>query len=276
MASPQAENGHLDLANELAEAFQKLQLSGYQWRILWVILRQTYGWHKKTDRISLSIFEEKTGIPQKHLIPALKELVERKIIIKDKETYIIRYGLQKDYELWKPLLKSGLPKSGFPEIRSPGNGREDLPKSGVKPLPKSGDTKENKETPKKKRQGDSSDPAFEQFYRAYPKHKAREKAEKAWIKLNPSIEFIPIILTALEKHKQSEDWKKENGKYIPYPATWLNDRRWEDEISKAATIPTGLIPENNKTKELFRHMEAAQAGATGVDPRQFRPDSLGG
>jgi hypothetical protein len=139
-----------------------------------------------------------------------------------------------------------------------------------------GDTKEIKETTKKKRLRDSPNPAFEQFYMAYPKKKARRAAERAWMKLNPSIEVIQTILTALEKHKQSEDWKKENGKYIPHPATWLNGRRWEDEISKAATIPTGLIPENNKMKELFRQMEAAQEEATGVDPRQFRPDCLGG
>lgn len=80
MASPQVENGHVDIANELAEAFQGVQLSGHQWRILWVILRQTYGWHKKAERISLSTFEKKTGIPTKHITRELKDLLARKII----------------------------------------------------------------------------------------------------------------------------------------------------------------------------------------------------
>ena len=39
-----------------------------------------------------------------------------------------------------------------------------------------------------------------------------------------------MLIDAIEKQKQTPDWNKENGKYIPYPATWLNGRRWEDEI----------------------------------------------
>ena len=35
-------------------------------------------------------------------------------------------------------------------------------------------------------------------------------------------------MAAIEVAKESADWKKEGGKYIPYPATWLNNRRWED------------------------------------------------
>ena len=34
----------------------------------------------------------------------------------------------------------------------------------------------------------------------------------------------------IERFKQTNDWQKENGKYIPYPSTWLNNKRWEDEF----------------------------------------------
>ena len=47
--SPQAENGHLRIASEVVEAMYQLQLSGSQWRLLLVILRQTWGWKKKTE-----------------------------------------------------------------------------------------------------------------------------------------------------------------------------------------------------------------------------------
>jgi phage replication O-like protein O len=104
-ANPQAEDGHLDIANELAEAFFNLQLSGNQWRILWVIFRQTYGWHKKTDRISVSQFERKTGLKRRHVVRALNDMVERKIITKNDTTFISTYGFQKDYLKWKPLPK---------------------------------------------------------------------------------------------------------------------------------------------------------------------------
>ena len=105
--SPQAENGHIDIAHELAEAFYKLQLSGNQWRLLWVILRQSYGWKKKQDRISFTFFENRTGIDRRNIGRELKELVSRQIIVKNDNSYIVSYGLQKDYSKWifKPLSK---------------------------------------------------------------------------------------------------------------------------------------------------------------------------
>ena len=36
------------------------------------------------------------------------------------------------------------------------------------------------------------------------------------------------MLDAVRKQKLSDDWTKENGKFIPYPATWLNGQRWLD------------------------------------------------
>lgn len=233
-ANPQAENGHIDIAHEIAEAFFNLQLSGNQWRILWVILRQTYGWKKEVDRISISFFERKTKLKRRHIVRALRELVERKIVTKNDTSFITTYGFQKDYTKWEPLPKMTLVSN---QKRLPGDGEEPsesetvtkndtFPKMTLKPLPKLVPTKENKKklyTPEN----------FEPFYKAYPKKKARRDAEKAWAKLNPSPELTQTILTALEKQKRSEEWQKEGGKYIPYPATWINGRRWEDEVKEA-------------------------------------------
>ena len=41
--------------------------------------------------------------------------------------------------------------------------------------------------------------------------------------------------------KELDDWKKQNGKYIPYPSTWLNQKRWEDEV---ITISESNNPNN--------------------------------
>ena len=150
-ASPQAENGHIDIAHELAEAFYKLQLSGYQWRLLWVIFRQTYGWKKKQDRISISFFEERTGIDRRNIAHALSDLAERKIIVKNNNGFIVSYGIQKNYVKWicKPLLKSTTRRNktelsqedtSKPLLKSP------MLKSTTKPLLKSTPTKETKET----------------------------------------------------------------------------------------------------------------------------------
>lgn len=76
---------------------------------------------------------------------------------------------------------------------------------------------------------------FENFYGNYPKKKARQDAFKAWQTLNPDGILLAIILDSLSKFKKSPDWTKENGKYIPLPASWLRGRRWEDEGTDTAT-----------------------------------------
>lgn len=72
---------------------------------------------------------------------------------------------------------------------------------------------------------------FDKFWQAYPKKVSKKQAQKSWKKINPSLELFEKILKALEMVKQTEQWKKDNGKYVPYPATWLNQERWTDEIN---------------------------------------------
>ena len=67
---------------------------------------------------------------------------------------------------------------------------------------------------------------FEKFWSAYPKKKDKANAVKAFKKVKVP---VSVLLDAIEKQKKSEDWKKEGGKFIPYPTTWLNGKRWEDE-----------------------------------------------
>ena len=55
-------------------------------------------------------------------------------------------------------------------------------------------------------------------------------AIKAWKKINPSPELVKKIVNSVEIQSHSEQWRRDNGRFIPYPATWLNNRRWEDEV----------------------------------------------
>lgn len=89
-----------------------------------------------------------------------------------------------------------------------------------------------KRTPRK-----SYSERFEKFWSAYPKKKAKGDAEKAFTKLKPDDELLETILKALEWQRTSKDWTKDNGQYIPNPATYLNGRRWEDEQGAEVTSP---------------------------------------
>lgn len=70
---------------------------------------------------------------------------------------------------------------------------------------------------------------FDAFWNAYPKKVGKGAAEKSFKKLKPSGDLLQRMLSAIETQKQSDQWKRDNGQYIPNPATWLNQTRWEDE-----------------------------------------------
>lgn len=76
-----------------------------------------------------------------------------------------------------------------------------------------------------------ADRLFDEFWDAYPKKKAKDDAKKAWDKRRPNDAFLTIILAALDEQCQSGEWRKEDGRYIPYPATWLNRGQWTDSVA---------------------------------------------
>lgn len=77
----------------------------------------------------------------------------------------------------------------------------------------------------------SYDARFIEFWNAYPRKKSKGTAWKAWQRLRPDEALIISINTGLLRSKASVDWKSENGKFIPYPASWLNAHGWEDEVA---------------------------------------------
>ena len=72
--------------------------------------------------------------------------------------------------------------------------------------------------------------SFDLFWDKYPKKVKKKKARDLWQKLRPDAGLVSVILDALEKQKRSDRWKRDGGQYIPDPTTWLNGRRWEDEL----------------------------------------------
>lgn len=85
---------------------------------------------------------------------------------------------------------------------------------------------------------------FPRFWVSYPKKRSKGQAEKAWSKLKPDELLQDRILHALELAKTSVDWKKNGGEFIPYPATWLNAKGWEDEFKSPGPPPERLSVKN--------------------------------
>ena len=83
---------------------------------------------------------------------------------------------------------------------------------------------------KSKRSKEELEKKFIEFWDKYPKKVSKKNAKKAFIKLNPSDEQLEKIYKALAE--QTKKWKDKQ--FIPYPATWINGERWEDETDTTA------------------------------------------
>lgn len=76
--------------------------------------------------------------------------------------------------------------------------------------------------------------SFLTFWNAYPNKQAKATASKAWARVQKEPGILETVLRAIEVQKSSEAWQKDGGKFIPHPATWINGRRWEDEMPDTA------------------------------------------
>lgn len=77
---------------------------------------------------------------------------------------------------------------------------------------------------------DNNENKFDRFWSVYPRHVAKAEARKKFEKLNPDDELFEVIINAVQRQKESEQWMKDNGQYIPHPSTWIHQRRWEDDM----------------------------------------------
>lgn len=75
---------------------------------------------------------------------------------------------------------------------------------------------------------------FAEFWSEYPKRVSKAQAERAWSKLSPDESLQAEIIASVRAWKATAQWAESDGKFVPYPATWLNAGGWQDEIPKSA------------------------------------------
>lgn len=78
-----------------------------------------------------------------------------------------------------------------------------------------------------------TDDLFNRFWDKYPRKTDKTKAKAKWAKLKVNPALFDQIMRGLAAHCASADWLKDSGQFIPHPTTWLNGRRWEDELRPA-------------------------------------------
>ncbi|WP_343075401.1 hypothetical protein [Pseudomonas sp. AF32] len=99
---------------------------------------------------------------------------------------------------------------------------------------------------------------FPKFWKLYPRKVGKDKAEKAWSKLKVTQELFDLMVAALAKQVLTPDWLKDKGQYIPHPSTWLNGKRWEDEIPDVASNIHPFAPRRQSNEPDFDDKTWAQ------------------
>jgi len=151
--SPQLADGYTPVANPIMEALARTQLSGYEWRALLFLLRKTYGWNKKSDIISLSQFEDGTGLDRRHVARTIKRLLEKKIITTDSASLgtskMSTYTFNKHFGEWVDSAKLGtsadLGTKGSADLGTKGSAKTGTHNNN--PLQKKSSTKETPISP---------------------------------------------------------------------------------------------------------------------------------
>lgn len=83
---------------------------------------------------------------------------------------------------------------------------------------------------------------FASFWSVYPKKTAKPSAERAFKAAKLKAGELDSILRDIETRKQSDDWKKESGRYVPNPSTYLNNKRWQDgETAHTSTFANVMV-----------------------------------
>lgn len=140
MENADKQDGYFKIDNAIAEGLARVNLSEYESRALWVILRKTLGWRKESDIISVTQFERATGVNRGNLHPALQRLASKKIIVISKLRRKCSYKFNQNADEWinkkrvmskqnivatnnivskqNTLLSSNTTKSLFPNINT--------------------------------------------------------------------------------------------------------------------------------------------------------------
>lgn len=129
---------------------------------------------------------------------------------------------------------------------------------------KSSNTKEERKEKEKKEDAD-----FDRFWKVYPNKKGKGVARTAFQKAKAKVS-VDVMISAVENQKRSRQWMDDGGRYIPHPATWLNQERWDDNLQVEVEQES-----NNGFLELLREMDEKEGviangqEADGTSPFDF-------
>lgn len=152
--SPQVEDGHVRIANELFDAALRFPFTLRQYKAFMAILRKTYGYNKKSDDISSTQVAEVTGMDRSDASKAIKDLVAIGVITAQPGRYGQILSPVKDYSKWDSSAGKS-PRGKSPAVRA--NHPQPCGQITRNPAGKSPHTKDNPNNQPQKTMGGAQD-----------------------------------------------------------------------------------------------------------------------
>lgn len=182
------------------------------------------------------VFPRRKGVTESTIEKALQDLANSGSILLydvDGESYFCFPNWSEHQRIQTKKSKFPAPHDGSIRCFTVAHG-ESPPESNPNP-----NTNPNPESESRRAPAHGDD--FDLFWSTYPRKEGKQKARSAFAKVDVDID---VLLDALSEHKKSAQWTKNNGEFIPHASTWLNGRRWEDQMSQNYDkIPKGASGE---------------------------------
>lgn len=198
---------------------------------LWFAIMQTAnkaGW-KNPLTIPISTLEVKSGMERSSVYRARNRLKQAGLI-----DFRERGGKRCSEYIIKSLVCQYATQSGTLSDTLPATQADTQSGTQADTIPKQDKTRQSSMPPYSPPKWGER---FEVFWKAYPRKTGKDAARKAFARRNPSQELLDKMLAAIEQQKQSAQWQKNNGQFIPLPTTWLNQGRWDDEVQITHSEP---------------------------------------
>lgn len=172
-----------------------------------------------------SFWDAVKGLPKKDRLPILEAIIS--YALDGSEPEALSLSQSAFFMLCRPTLDSSRKKAA--------SGKQGGSK--LKAIEKQTATEKEKEKEKEKEyESKKTEAAFDLFWSAYPRKVNKQGALKAFLKIGVPVD---VLLQAIEQQKNSAQWTKDGGAFIPHPTTWLNQARWEEELPPDQTMPKG-------------------------------------
>ena len=201
----------------------------------------TKGYYCEWDEDVLFVFAKRIGVGANSVSEILDTSLKKGIFNKDmyeKYSILTSEGIQQRYveakrggyaRICKKYLLISIPKT-----------EENVSETGVNVTKTEVNvtaSTQRKEDKIKINQIKQNQKLFEKVWSVYPKQFKRQEALEEFCSLNVSAELADRMVKSIKQQKGQENWKIENGRYVPFLVNWLKNKRWEDEVASCTIMP---------------------------------------